>query len=53
MPERVEQLWTEEECEKLCGHYWDKSGTVGYMDRRRICRHCGRAEDHVWVKADA
>jgi len=53
MPEYEEKLWTEEECEKLCGHCWDRSNTVGYEHRRRVCRHCGRVEDHVWVKADA
>ena len=46
-----ERLWTEDECERLCGHCWDKSNTVGYPFRR-ICRHCGRVEDQKWVKAN-
>ena len=53
MDEYEPSLWTEDECDRLCGHCWAPSRTVGYENRRK-CRHCGQEQEHVWVKvADA
>ena len=49
MSDDVEQPWTEDECEKLCGHCWEK--LVGTYPLQRRCRHCNRKEEHVWVYA--
>lgn len=41
--------WTEDECEQLVGHCWERLNIVGLPETRR-CRHCGRKEEHQWVK---
>ena len=48
--EYEEKLWTEDECERLCGHCWDTAGgRVAIQYNQRKCRHCGRIEEHLWV----
>lgn len=49
MDEYEPKLWTEEECERLCGHCWERLNVVG-ANAIRKCRHCGLKEEQRWVR---
>ncbi|KKM98946.1 hypothetical protein LCGC14_1152850 [marine sediment metagenome] len=44
--------WTEDECERLVGHCWERLSTMSVIPTRK-CRHCGRKEDQRWHEVKA